>query len=106
GARADAERTDLYVLELSSFQLEATHSLDLKTATVLNVTADHPDAYVSIADCAAAKSRIFARCDTAVINLDDPLVVAMPLPGQRTVGFSLRATLGADYSVGARDGGW
>lgn len=105
-ARADAEPTQLYVLELSSFQLEATSSLDLKTATVLNVTADHLDRYTSVEDYAIAKARIFARCDTAVINLDDPLVVAMPRPGQRTVGFSLRATIGADYSVATRDGEW
>ena len=105
-ARADAEPTELYVLELSSFQLEATRSLDLKTATVLNVTADHLDRYKSIEDYAIAKARIFARCDTAVINLDDPLVVAMPLPGQRTLGFSLRATIGADYAVSMRDGEW
>jgi UDP-N-acetylmuramoylalanine--D-glutamate ligase len=105
-ARADAEPTQLYVLELSSFQLEATCSLDLKTATVLNVTADHLDRYRSIEDYAIAKARIFARCDTAVINLDDPLVVAMPLHGQRTLGFSLRATIGADYAVATRDGEW
>jgi UDP-N-acetylmuramoylalanine--D-glutamate ligase len=105
-ARADAEPTQLYVLELSSFQLEATSSLDLKTAVVLNVTADHLDRYKSIEDYAIAKARIFARCDTAVINLDDPLVVAMPLPGQRTLGFSLRATIGSDYAVATRDGEW
>lgn len=105
-ARADAEPTQLYVLELSSFQLEATRSLDLKTATVLNVTADHLDRYPSIEDYAIAKARIFARCDTAVINLDDPLVVAMPQPGQRTLGFSLRATIGADYAVATREGEW
>jgi len=105
-ARADVEPTQLYVLELSSFQLEATRSLDLKTATVLNVTADHLDRYKSIEDYAIAKARIFARCDTAVINLDDPLVVAMPLLGQRTLGFSLRATIGADYAVATKDGEW
>jgi UDP-N-acetylmuramoylalanine--D-glutamate ligase len=105
-ARADAEPTQLYVLELSSFQLEATCSLDLKTATVLNVTADHLDRYRSIEDYAIAKARIFARCDAAVINLDDPLVVAMPLQGQRTLGFSLRATIGADYAVATKDGEW
>jgi UDP-N-acetylmuramoylalanine--D-glutamate ligase len=105
-ARADAEPTQLYVLELSSFQLEATCSLDLKSATVLNVTADHLDRYKSIEDYAIAKARIFARCDTAVINLDDPLVVAMPLQGQRTLGFSLRATIGADYAVATREGEW
>jgi UDP-N-acetylmuramoylalanine--D-glutamate ligase len=105
-ARADAEPTQLYVLELSSFQLEATSSLDLKTATVLNVTPDHLDRYETIEDYAIAKARIFARCDTAVINLDDPLVVAMPQPGQRTLGFSLRAAIGADYAVASRDGPW
>src|SRR5207302_313724 len=58
---------------------------------------------------AQAKARIFARCDTAVINLDDPLVVAMPRPGQRTLSFSLRAAIGADYSIaesGRRDTEW
>jgi hypothetical protein len=34
-----------------------------------------------------------------VINLDDPLVVRMPRPGQRTLSFSLRATIGADYAL-------
>jgi UDP-N-acetylmuramoylalanine--D-glutamate ligase len=41
-----------------------------------------------------------------VINLDDPLVVAMPRPGQKTVSFSLRASIGADYAVTTRDGEW
>jgi UDP-N-acetylmuramoylalanine--D-glutamate ligase len=98
-AQSDAQATDLYVLELSSYQLESTLSLDLKAAAVLNVTPDHMDRYATLGDYAAAKARIFARCDTAVINLDDPLVVAMPRPGQRSLGFSLRASIGADYAV-------
>lgn len=102
--RAD-EAVGLYVLELSSFQLEATHSLDLAAAAVLNVSPDHLDRYASVSAYADAKSRIFARCDTAVINLDDPLVVAMPRPGQRALSFSLRAEIGADYAVSIRDGG-
>ena len=96
---APARATQLYVLELSSFQLEATTSLQLKAASVLNVTPDHLDRYPTVAAYAQAKARIFARCDTAVINLDDPLVVAMPRPGQRTLSFSLRASIGADYSI-------
>jgi UDP-N-acetylmuramoylalanine--D-glutamate ligase len=103
-ASQDAVRTELYVLELSSYQLEATVSLDLKAAVVLNVSPDHLDRYATVGDYAAAKARIFARCDTAVINLDDPLVAAMPRPGQRTLGFSLRASIGADYAVVERDG--
>jgi len=98
--------TQLYVLELSSFQLESTTSLDMKAATVLNVTPDHLDRYDSVEAYAEAKARIFARCETAVINLDDPLVVTMPRPGQKTVSFSLRASVGADYAVATRDGEW
>jgi UDP-N-acetylmuramoylalanine--D-glutamate ligase len=105
-AATDQTPTELYVLELSSFQLEATDSLDLRAAAVLNVSPDHLDRYASVEDYAAAKARIFARCDTAVINLDDPLVVAMPGPSQRTLSFSLRASIGADYSVIERDDWW
>ncbi len=103
-AHRAGEAVGLYVLELSSFQLEATHSLDLAAAAVLNVSPDHLDRYPSVAAYAEAKARIFARCDTAVINLDDPLVVAMPRPGQRTLSFSLRATSGADYALGVHGG--
>jgi UDP-N-acetylmuramoylalanine--D-glutamate ligase len=68
---------DLYVLELSSFQLETTTSLNLKGAVVLNVTADHMDRYATVLDYARAKERIFARAATVVRNADDPLVMAM-----------------------------
>lgn len=104
--KATSPATQLYVLELSSFQLDATTSLALKAATVLNVSPDHLDRYASVQAYADSKARIFARCETAVINLDDPLVVAMPLPGQKTVSFSLCASIGADYAVATRDGEW
>ncbi len=105
-AHADATSTQLYVLELSSFQLDTTTSLGLRAATVLNVSPDHLDRYNSVGEYAEAKARIFARCDTAVINLDDPLVVAMPRPGQRTLGFSLRASIGADFAVATLNDEW
>jgi len=60
----------LYVLELSSFQLETTASLAPAAATVLNVSADHMDRYATLEAYAAAKARIFANCRNAVINLD------------------------------------
>jgi UDP-N-acetylmuramoylalanine--D-glutamate ligase len=88
----------LYVLELSSYQLETTHSLRTTVATVLNVTPDHLDRYDSIDDYAAAKARIFDGCEAAVINADDERVCAMPRPGQRVISFSVRDT-GADYSL-------
>jgi UDP-N-acetylmuramoylalanine--D-glutamate ligase len=89
----------LYVLELSSYQLDTTCSLDLAAATVLNVTPDHMDRYADLAAYAASKARIFERCATAVINLDDPLVAAMPRAGQATLSFSLDAASGADYCL-------
>lgn len=100
--------TALYVLELSSFQLETTSSLELAAATVLNVTADHMDRYATVADYAAAKARIFTHCRTAVINLDDPLVAAMRAPAGApgpTLTFSLRASVGADYAIAERSHG-
>ncbi len=102
-AGGDAE---LYVLELSSYQLETTSTLKCRAATVLNVSADHLDRYESLESYAAAKARILARCDTAVINLDDPLVVAMPHGAARTLSFSLRASIGADYAVAMQRGEW
>jgi len=77
------------VLELSSYQLETTYSLQLEAAAVLNVTPDHLDRYHDLAEYAAAKARIFERAATAVVNLDDGIVVRMPRPGQRRIGFSL-----------------
>ncbi len=80
---------ELYVLELSSFQLESTDRIELLAATVLNVTPDHMDRYAALADYAAAKARIYAHAAAAVVNLDDPTVSAMPRPGQRRIGFSI-----------------
>jgi len=88
----------LYVLELSSFQLETTHSLETATATVLNVTPDHMDRYDSVGEYAAAKARIFDGCAVAVTNADDPLVRAMPRAGQRVISFGLEDA-GADYTL-------
>ncbi len=71
---------ELYVLELSSFQLDTTHSLRAAAATVLNVTPDHMDRYDTLDDYAASKARIFTNCDASIVNLDDPLVRRMPPP--------------------------
>ncbi len=94
----DQPLPDLYVIELSSFQLETTSSLDLLAAVVLNVTADHMDRYGTVNDYARAKARIVARAATVVLNADDPLVLGMCSDARRTVTFS---TLhgNADYTL-------
>jgi UDP-N-acetylmuramoylalanine--D-glutamate ligase len=90
---------ELYVLELSSFQLETTHSLRARAATVLNVTSDHMDRYASMEEYAAAKARIFERCESAVINMDDPFVRDMATGNARVLRFSLAAQPSADYYI-------
>jgi len=80
----------LYVLELSSFQLETTTSLRTRAAVVLNISADHMDRHASLEDYAAAKQRIFARSEVMVVNADDPMVTAMLEPRRRVLRFGLR----------------
>ena len=67
------EATDIYVLELSSFQLETTPSLSALVACVLNVSEDHLDRYDGLADYAAVKRTIYNRAQQIVFNLDDEL---------------------------------
>ncbi|WP_424411409.1 UDP-N-acetylmuramoyl-L-alanine--D-glutamate ligase [Pasteurella sp. PK-2025] len=64
---------DLYVLELSSFQLETTYSLQAIASTVLNVTEDHMNRYVDLEDYRQAKLKIYQHAQTAVFNAEDPL---------------------------------
>jgi len=99
------DSVELYVLELSSFQLESTQSLKPEAATVLNVSADHMDRYDSLADYAAAKQRILSGARTAVLNLDDPQVRAMAGVAARDIGFSLGPPgKGSDFGVVEYDG--
>ena len=95
---------DLYVLELSSFQLETTASLRTAVAVVLNISADHMDRYPSLSAYAAAKQRVFQGPGVMVVNCDEPQVVAMQEPGRPTVGFSLGRPLDGDFGILERDG--
>jgi UDP-N-acetylmuramoylalanine--D-glutamate ligase len=94
----DQPLPDLYVIELSSFQLETTHSLGLLAAAVLNVTADHMDRYATVDDYARAKARIISKAATVVLNADDARVAAMQVDPTRTVTFSTKHSE-ADYSL-------
>lgn len=78
--------TEVYVLELSSFQLERTTQLNAAAATVLNVTADHLDRHADMADYALQKQVVYNGTGVMVLNVDDPLVEAMRVQGvDRTV---------------------
>ena len=79
----------MWVVELSSFQLEATSSLNADAATVLNVSEDHMDRYPDMATYAAAKARVFHGNGVQVLNRDDAHSLAMHLPGRNIVTFGL-----------------
>jgi len=63
--------SDLYVLELSSFQLETTNNLKLAAAAFLNLSEDHMDRYQGMDDYRAAKLRIFDNAQVAIVNRAD-----------------------------------
>jgi UDP-N-acetylmuramoylalanine--D-glutamate ligase len=76
-----------WVLELSSFQLHTTYTLDAHAATVLNLTQDHLDWHGSMAAYAADKARIFGANTVRVLNRDDAIVAAMTAPGANVTTF-------------------
>ena len=78
---------DVFVLELSSYQLETVASLKPVAATVLNVSANHLDRYLGIADYAAAKARILAAAGVQILNRDDAIVRLMRQPGRTAQTF-------------------
>ena len=101
------DEPELYVLELSSFQLEITDSLPCVAATVLNLSPDHMDRYQGMQDYAAAKARIFRHCRTAVLNREDTWVKDMAADVKRRVSFGLDAPTAGDYGlIGSGSTAW
>jgi UDP-N-acetylmuramoylalanine--D-glutamate ligase len=99
----DGKHPDVWVLELSSFQLETTHSLKADAATVLNISEDHMDRYNDMGEYIAAKARIF-RADghggVQVLNRDDADSSAMALLERKHITFGVNTT-----AVSAEDWG-
>jgi UDP-N-acetylmuramoylalanine--D-glutamate ligase len=80
-----------WVLELSSFQLETTETLNAAAATVLNISDDHLDRYIDLDDYALTKTHIFQGAGAQVLNRDDPRVKRMAIPDRRLITFGLDA---------------
>lgn len=96
---------DLYVLELSSFQLEVTESLNARAATVLNISEDHLDRHGTVEEYAAIKQRVFRGDGVMVLNRDDSVVAAMAEASRRVVYFSLeQSASNDDYALQQQDG--
>ncbi|WP_273456711.1 UDP-N-acetylmuramoyl-L-alanine--D-glutamate ligase [Nevskia ramosa] len=94
----------LYVLELSSFQLETTETLKLAAATVLNISPDHLDRHGSIERYTAAKARIYAHAQTAIVNRDDRSTHTGAHTARRVVSFGPDAPGKNHYGLIQHDG--
>ena len=91
----------VWVVELSSFQLETTHHLNAEAATVLNISEDHLDRYEgSLANYAAAKSRVFKGKGAMILNRDDDWSMANGRCGRKMITFGLNAApRGLDFGL-------
>ncbi|ADV33548.1 UDP-N-acetylmuramoylalanine--D-glutamate ligase [Candidatus Blochmanniella vafra str. BVAF] len=89
----------LYILEISSFQLDVTYSLCAAAATILNVSEDHMDRYAAgIVDYSSSKNRIYNNAITCVINFLDPLTYPVSCNYGRLVSFGVDSN-SADYRI-------
>ncbi|MFC5498651.1 UDP-N-acetylmuramoyl-L-alanine--D-glutamate ligase [Caenimonas terrae] len=109
-AKLDADDLpEVWVIELSSFQLEGVENFEPTAAVVLNVTQDHLDWHGTMEAYAAAKARVFGPSSLMVLNREDPLVMQMlPAPVRMKGGkFEQRPyiTFGADMPARPQDYG-
>jgi len=100
----DLDTPDIYVLELSSFQLQRTQSLPAAVALLLNVSPDHLDWHRDEAEYRAAKYRIFRDVDAAVINRADEEASRKSDHCGRVVSFGLDAPGADQYGIREEDG--
>jgi UDP-N-acetylmuramoylalanine--D-glutamate ligase len=94
-----ADVSDLYVLELSSFQLETTFSLNAHASAVLNVSPDHMDRHPTLDDYAGAKKKVYSGNGLMVINQDDGVVNAMSEKARKTIFFALAKPNGNNFGI-------
>ena len=96
----EAEVPDIYVLELSSFQLETTHTLAPVSAVVLNISEDHMDRYGDLAEYISAKLRIYSNAENIVVNRDDIHLRSLLSASENSLSFGLDGPPGAcDFGV-------
>ncbi len=96
---------EVWVLELSSFQLETLETLHADAATVLNLSDDHLDRYIDLDEYASAKARIFAGSGAQILNREDARVKRMARDGRKLLSFGLDAPgMLEDFGLRTRDG--
>lgn len=97
------DAVDVYVMELSSFQLETTSHLQARVAVCLNISEDHMDRYVDVDGYIAAKQRVFNHAQTLVINRDDR--PSQPQQAQSpTISFGLSTPAAGEFGLSEQEG--
>lgn len=86
-----SDKYEIFVLELSSFQLETTWSLNPVIATVLNIAADHMDRYAGMDDYIASKAKVFSGNGVMLMNADDPSTDKLIQSGRQQIFFGIDA---------------
>ena len=86
--------SQLYVLELSSFQLERTHELNAAAATILNISEDHLDRHKTLKRYILEKEKVFKGTGVMILNADDKIVQKMQQSTRKMQRFSLKKTTG------------
>jgi UDP-N-acetylmuramoylalanine--D-glutamate ligase len=99
-----APDVQLYVLELSSFQLETVHSLRSRVATILNISPDHLDRHGGFEVYAEAKARIYNGCDIALVNRQDAETRRNSQGARQVISFGLDAPMAGEYGLVKKDG--
>ncbi len=100
----DRETPDLYVLELSSFQLQRTQTLPAEVAVLLNVSPDHLDWHASEAEYRDSKYRVYREARAAVYNRADERAVEQAKRFERATSFGLDAPGRGQYGIRVEDG--
>ncbi len=90
---------ELYVLELSSFQLDTLQSLPMEVAVVLNISPDHMDRYDDLNSYVMSKHEIYRNAKTCVVNRDDELAGNQTFACAHTVGFTLKQPGNNDFGL-------
>ncbi|MCK4704089.1 MAG: UDP-N-acetylmuramoyl-L-alanine--D-glutamate ligase [Gammaproteobacteria bacterium] len=95
---------ELYVLELSSFQLETLQNLPMEVAVVLNISPDHMDRYNDLNDYVLTKQEIYRNAKTCVVNRDDELAGNQLCVCSEDIGFTVKAPMNNDFGLREYDG--
>lgn len=90
---------ELYVLELSSFQLETLQSLPMQTAVVLNISPDHLDRYDSLNSYVMSKHEIYRNAKVCIVNRDDQLASGQSFACEKVIGFTLHQPINNDFGL-------